>query len=88
MRSLRIEYSTWSNNARISFSGAMQIAEQPEIQALRDDPEILAALRDHHYAALLKNPRVVQAANNPKIAAQLQQFDLEKALDKALTKEK
>lgn len=72
----------------LSFPGALQLAEQPEIEALRNDPEILAALRDRHYQALLKNPRIVQVVNNPRVAAQIRQFDLEKALDYALAKPK
>ncbi len=72
----------------LNFPGAMQLAAQPEIEALRNDPEILAALRDHRYLPLLKNGKIVQAANSPKVAALLRQFDLEKALDHALAKPK
>lgn len=72
----------------LAFSGAAEMARQPEIQALRDDPEIAAALKDRCYLALLKNPKVVRAANSPEVAAQFRQFDLEKALDKALAKER
>lgn len=72
----------------LNFPGSMQLATQPEIEALRNDPDILAALRDHHYQALLKNGKIVQAANSPKVAALIRQFDLEKALDHALAKPK
>ena len=69
-----------------NYPGALELVEQPEIQALRNDPEIVRALRDGQYLSLLKNPKVVKAANSPQIAALLQKFDLEKALDYALKK--
>jgi uncharacterized membrane protein required for colicin V production len=72
----------------LSYPGARELAERPEIVALRDDPEILRALRDHQYLLLLKNEKIVKAANDPKIAALLKRFDLEKALDYALTHER
>jgi len=70
----------------LSFPGAMELAGQPEIQALRNDPEIVRALRDGQWLPLLKNPKIVKAANAPQTAALLQKFDLEKALDHALKK--
>ena len=70
----------------LSFPGARELAEQPEIQALRDDPEILRSVRDGHWLLLLKNEKIVKAANNPEIAKRIQKFDLEKALDHALKK--
>ncbi|MCX6967024.1 MAG: hypothetical protein NTZ46_04470 [Verrucomicrobia bacterium] len=69
-----------------SYPGAMDLAAQPEIQALRNDPEIVRALRDGQYMALLKNPKILKAANSPETAALLKKFDLEKALDYALKK--
>jgi len=70
----------------LSFPGARELAERPEVQALRDDPEILRTVRDGHFLLLLKNEKIVKAANDPKIAAMIQKFDLEKALDHALKK--
>ena len=68
----------------LSFPGARELAEQPEILALRDDPKILKTLQSGHYMQLLKNEKIVKVANDPKIAAMIQKFDLEKALDQAV----
>jgi hypothetical protein len=72
----------------LSYPGARELAARPEIEALRNDPEILATIRDGHYLLLFKNEKIVKAANDPKTAALLRGFDLEKALDYALTKPK
>ena len=70
----------------LSFPGAMELASQPEIQALREDPEIVRLARQGQYLLRLKNERIVKAANAPQVAALLKNFDLEKALDHALKK--
>ena len=73
-------------NRFLNFPGATELAQRPEIQALRNDPEILNNVRSGHYLLLLKNEKIVKAANNPQIAALLQKFEFEKALDYALKK--
>lgn len=70
----------------LSFPGARELGERPEILALRDDPEIARNVREGQLLLLLKNEKIVKAANDPKTAALLQKFDLEKALDHALKK--
>ena len=70
----------------LSYPGAKELAERPEIQTLHQDPEILTAVRDHQFAALLKNEKIVKAANDPKVNALIKKFDLEKALDYSLKK--
>ena len=72
----------------LNYPGARELAERPEIQALRSDPEILAAIRDGHYLELIKNRKIVAAANDPKTAALIKKFEFEKALDYALSKPK
>lgn len=70
----------------LSYPGAQELTTLPEITALRQDPEILSALRDRNYLQLLKNPKLVALVNDPKVAAKFKHFDVEKALNYAVTK--
>lgn len=72
----------------LNYPGARELASRPEIQALQTNPDILAAARDGRYLDLVKNEKIVKVANDPKIAELIKKFDLEKALDYSLGKQK
>jgi hypothetical protein len=70
----------------LRFPGAQQIANDPKIIALRDDPEITKLVSQSRVFDLLQNQRVIDALNDPVLLARLKNFDLDRALDYALTK--
>lgn len=70
----------------LQFPGAQQIARDPKIIALRDDPRVTALISQGRFLDLLQNERVVDALNDPALIARFKKFDLERALDYALTK--
>jgi len=70
----------------LRFPGAQQIANDPKIIALRDDPEITNLISQGRVFDLLQNRRVIDALNDPVLLARLKKFDLDRALDYALTK--
>ena len=67
------------------YPGTKELVGNPEIAALREDPEIAREIVAHDYLALLKNKRMLKTCNDPKLAALLRKFDVEKALDFALS---
>lgn len=69
----------------LSCPGAEKIARHPKIAALAQRPEIAEAVRRRAYIGLLRHPEVVAVANDPDLAADLRSFDLEAALDYALS---
>jgi len=70
----------------LRFPGAQQIANDPKMIALRDDPEITNLVSQGRVFDLLQNQRVIDALNDPVLLARLKKFDLDRALDYALTK--
>jgi hypothetical protein len=70
----------------LSFPGAKELTENPKIVALRKDREIIALIRGQRFRELLQDPKVIEALNDPTLAAQIQSFDFQKALDYALKK--
>jgi len=70
----------------LSYPGAKELAENSKIIALRDDPEIIELIQQGRLLDLLQNPKLIEAMNDPVLAAQLRRFDLQKALDYALSK--
>jgi len=70
----------------LRFPGAQQIASDPKIIALRDDPQVAALIAGGRVFELLQNQRVIDALNDPALLARLKRFDLDRALDYALTK--
>ncbi len=69
----------------MAWPGAKELAAEPKIQALKDDATIKAQLESRAFLALLGNPKLVDAANDPELNRKLHDFELEKALDHALT---
>jgi Colicin V production protein len=69
----------------LNYPGAKPIAEHPKILALRNDPTIVRELSSRNYIALLRNRHLVHAANDPEVSRLVKNFELQKALDYALT---
>lgn len=69
----------------LSYPAASAIAEHPMITAMREDPSVMSQIQTRNYLALLWHPAVVEAANDPEIKALVSKFDLNGALDHALT---
>ena len=70
----------------ISFPGARELSQHPKIVALRSDSEISEMIAQRRYVDLLQNEKIIAAANDPELVEQLKKFDLQRALDYALTK--
>lgn len=70
----------------LTFPGAIEIAQRPEIHRLRDNPEIAAALEKRNYLSLLNNREIAKVVNDPAIKALISDFDLNAALDHALSR--
>ena len=70
----------------LSFPGAKELTENPKIIALRDDPEIIDLIRQQRFLELVQNPKLIEAMNDPALAAEVRNFDFQKALDYALKK--
>ena len=67
----------------LSYPGVAEIADTPQILALRADPEITRMLEQGRLWELLQDERLIEAANDPELKARLKRFDLRKALDYA-----
>jgi uncharacterized membrane protein required for colicin V production len=72
----------------LTFPGARELAEHPKIVALRSDPEIADLVAQGRFVDLLQNPRVIEAANDPVLAERVRKFDIQRALDYALDKQR
>ena len=72
----------------LTFPGARELAEHPKIVALRTDPEIADLIAQRRFLDLLQNPRVIDALNDPVLADRVKKFDIQRALDYALEKQK
>jgi len=70
----------------LSFPGARELSQHPKIVALRSDSEISEMIAQRRYVDLLQNEKIIAAANDPELVEQLKKFDLQRALDYALTK--
>ncbi len=69
----------------LSFSGARELSEHPKIIALRDDPEISEMIAQKRFLDLLRDQRIIDAANDPALAERMKKFDLQRALDYAMS---
>src|SRR5262249_51164722 len=72
----------------LTFPGARELAEHPKIVALRTDPDIADLIAQRRFLDLLQNPRVIDALNDPVLADRVKKFDIQRALDYALEKQK
>ncbi len=67
----------------LSYPGVAEIADTPQILALRADPEITRMLEQGRFWELLQDERLIEAANDPELKARLKKFDLRRALEYA-----
>jgi hypothetical protein len=72
----------------LTFPGALELSEHPKIVALRSDPEVADLIAQGRFLDLLQNPRVIEAANDPVLAGRIRKFDIQRALDYALEKQR
>lgn len=68
----------------LSYPGAKKLTGNPRIVALRDDPEIMQMIQEGRFLDLLKDRRIIEAMNDPALAAQVRDFQFQKALDYAV----
>ena len=67
------------------YPGMHALLKHPKLAELGRDPEIERAVAEQNYLALLRNERVQEALSDPAFTAVLRKFELEKALDYALS---
>ena len=51
---------------------------------MRDDPEIIELIQHQRFLELLQHPKLIDAMNDPTLAAEVRNFEFQKALDYAL----
>lgn len=71
----------------LSYPGVAELAETPQLVALRADPEITRMIEQGRIWELLQDERLIEAVNDPELKARLKKFDLRRALDYAGEKE-
>lgn len=81
----RVAASPESMSRFMDYPGTKPLSQHPRILALQNDPLIVRQIEERNYLALLKNENIVAAANDPEVTALVKRFDLEKALDYALS---
>lgn len=69
----------------LSFPGAHELSEHPRIVALRDDPHVQELIAQGRFFELLQDQRLIDALNDPTLIEQLRKFDLQRALDYAIS---
>jgi uncharacterized membrane protein required for colicin V production len=69
----------------LSFPGAHELSEHPRIVALRDDPHIQDLIAQGRFLDLLQDQRLIDAVNDPTLLEELRKFDLQRALDFAIS---
>ena len=69
----------------LSFPGAHELSEHPRIVALRDDPHIQELIAQGRFLDLLQDQRLIDAVNDPTLLEELRKFDLQRALDFAIS---
>ena len=67
----------------LSYPGVAELADTPQLQALRADPEITRMIEQGRIWELLQDERLIEAVNDPELKARLKKFDLKAALDYA-----
>ena len=83
----RVTSSTNAIARFLTYPGAKDLVNDPDIAALRNDPEITRAAQAQDLITLARNPKVVKACNNAKLSAKLKKLEFKKALDYALPEE-
>ncbi len=67
----------------LAYPGVAELAETPQLLALRADPQVTRMIEQGRIWELLQDERLIEAANDPELARRLKKFDLRKALDYA-----
>jgi hypothetical protein len=70
----------------LAYPGIKPLTQNARIAALQNDPAILRDLLNRDFLALLRNEQLVKVANDPEVMALIGKFDVEKALDYAISK--
>ena len=68
----------------LSYPGIVELADNPQILALRADPEIARMLEQGRLWELLQDDRFIEVANDPELRRQIKSIDYKAALDHAL----
>ena len=68
----------------LSYPGIVELADNPQILALRADPEIAQMLEQGRLWELLQDERFIEVANDPELRRQIRNIDFKAALDHAL----
>ena len=71
----------------LSYPGIVELADNPQILALRADPEIARILEEGRLWTLLQDERLIEVANDPELRRQIRSIDFKAALDHALREE-
>jgi hypothetical protein len=69
----------------VTYPGTRVLSDNPRIVALQKDPEIARQVVRRDFMGLLGNPKIVAAMNDPGLEALVRSFELDKALDYALS---
>ncbi|MEP6821479.1 MAG: CvpA family protein [Chthoniobacterales bacterium] len=67
----------------LAYPGVAELAETPQLLALRADPQVTRMIEQGRIWELLQDERLIEATNDPELARRLKKFDLRKALDYA-----
>jgi hypothetical protein len=81
----RVISSTDSMRRFVTYPGTRVLSQNPKILALQKDPEIARQVGRGNFMGLLGNPKILAAVNDPSLEALVKSFELEKALDYALS---
>lgn len=81
----RVISSTDSMRRFVTYPGTRVLSQNPKIVALQKDPEIARQVGRGNFMGLLGNPKILAAVNDPNLEALVKSFELEKALDYALS---
>ena len=71
----------------LSYPGIAELADNPQILALRADPEVANMLEQGRLWQLLQDDRFIEVANDPELRRQIKRIDFNAALDHALRDE-
>jgi hypothetical protein len=71
----------------LSYPGIAELADNPQVLALRADPQIARMLEQGRLWALLQEDRFIDVANDPELRRQIKRIDFKAALDHALREE-
>ncbi len=68
----------------MKFPGVEELMRQPRIAELAQDREVMQLVNDKAYLKLIVHPKIINLTSDPELAAKLESFPFEEALDYAL----